>query len=88
MKPDNTLDIEMISQGLDAEQAKKVWQPFLDWGGAFAERRIRLKGGWLSEAYRRDTGGTCNGGKSIGRKSVFLGMAIPCTRCLTMSSYT
>ena len=29
--PDNTLEIRMVSQGLDTEQAKKVWQPFLDW---------------------------------------------------------
>ena len=29
--PGNTLEIKMFSQGLDAEQAKKVWQPFLDW---------------------------------------------------------
>ncbi len=29
--PRNTLEINMFSQGLDAEQAKKVWQPFLDW---------------------------------------------------------
>ena len=31
VKPDNTLELSMVSQGLDAEQAKKVWQPFLDW---------------------------------------------------------
>ncbi len=31
VKPDNTLEISMTSCGLDAEQAKKVWQPFLDW---------------------------------------------------------
>jgi FAD/FMN-containing dehydrogenase len=30
VKPDNTLDIKMSSYGLDTEQAKKVWQPFLD----------------------------------------------------------
>ena len=30
-KPDNSLDINMLSHGLDTEQAKKVWQPFLDW---------------------------------------------------------
>lgn len=28
---DNTLDIAMVSQGLDTDHAKKVWQPFLDW---------------------------------------------------------
>jgi FAD/FMN-containing dehydrogenase len=31
MRPDNSLLISMISHGLDATQAKKVWQPFLDW---------------------------------------------------------
>jgi len=29
--PDNTLEIKMVFQGLDREQAKKVWQPFRDW---------------------------------------------------------
>jgi FAD/FMN-containing dehydrogenase len=31
VNPDNTLVIKMVSQGLDTGQAKKVWQPFLDW---------------------------------------------------------
>lgn len=31
IKPDNTLVIKMVSCGLDAEQPKKIWQPFLDW---------------------------------------------------------
>jgi hypothetical protein len=31
VKPDNTLVVHMTSYGLDAEQAKRVWQPFLDW---------------------------------------------------------
>jgi FAD/FMN-containing dehydrogenase len=31
VKPDNTLVISMTSYGLDTEQAKKVWQPFLHW---------------------------------------------------------
>jgi FAD/FMN-containing dehydrogenase len=30
-RPDNTLEISMVAQGLDGEQAKKVWQPFLAW---------------------------------------------------------
>jgi FAD binding domain/Berberine and berberine like len=29
--PDNQLGISMVSHGLDAAEAKKVWQPFLDW---------------------------------------------------------
>ena len=28
---DNELGIRMVSYGLDTEQAKQVWQPFLDW---------------------------------------------------------
>lgn len=29
--PDNTLEIDMISQGLTPEQALAAWQPFFDW---------------------------------------------------------
>jgi hypothetical protein len=28
---DNSLSISMVSHGLDTEQARKSWQPFLDW---------------------------------------------------------
>ncbi len=28
---DNTLEIAMVSQGVDTDEAKKTWQPFLDW---------------------------------------------------------
>jgi FAD binding domain/Berberine and berberine like len=31
VNPDNTFEIVMTSYGLDAEQAKAIWQPFLDW---------------------------------------------------------
>lgn len=31
VNPRNTLEIRMTSYGLDADQAKKIWQPFLDW---------------------------------------------------------
>jgi FAD/FMN-containing dehydrogenase len=31
VRSDNVLDINMLSQGLDVEQAQGVWQPFLDW---------------------------------------------------------
>ncbi len=31
LRPENKLEIKMVSQGLDIEQSKKVWQPFLDW---------------------------------------------------------
>ena len=30
MRPDNTLEIAMLSQGLAADEPKKVWQPFID----------------------------------------------------------
>jgi FAD/FMN-containing dehydrogenase len=29
--PDNRLEIRMVSFGLDTEQEKAIWQPFLDW---------------------------------------------------------
>ena len=28
---DNTLEMRLVYQGLDTEQAKQIWQPFLDW---------------------------------------------------------
>lgn len=31
LRPDNTFEIQMLAHGIDAEQAKNVWQPFLDW---------------------------------------------------------
>ncbi|MGH8320091.1 MAG: FAD-dependent oxidoreductase [Steroidobacteraceae bacterium] len=31
VRSDNVLEINMLSQGLDAEQSQEVWQPFLDW---------------------------------------------------------
>jgi FAD/FMN-containing dehydrogenase len=31
IRPDNTLEIAMDYHGLSTEQAKRVWQPFLDW---------------------------------------------------------
>ncbi len=31
LKPDNTLEIQMLAHGMDSVQAKEVWQPFLDW---------------------------------------------------------
>lgn len=34
MNPDNTLAIRMLSCGLDQDQPKKIWQPFLDWVAA------------------------------------------------------
>ena len=31
VRGDNVLDISMLSQGLDAGQSRRAWQPFLDW---------------------------------------------------------
>jgi len=31
VNPRNTLEIRMVSQGMNLDQSKKVWQPFLDW---------------------------------------------------------
>jgi FAD/FMN-containing dehydrogenase len=43
VNPDNTLDIKMISYGLDTGQEKKVWQPFLD-GLARSPHEYSLEG--------------------------------------------
>jgi FAD/FMN-containing dehydrogenase len=34
LRPNNTLAITMVSQGLDKRQAENAWQPFLDWVGS------------------------------------------------------
>jgi FAD/FMN-containing dehydrogenase len=34
IRPDNSLEIRMVFQGLDREQVTKLWQPFLDWIGS------------------------------------------------------
>ena len=31
IKPDNTLELSMVCQGLDPQQSAAVWQPFFDW---------------------------------------------------------
>jgi FAD/FMN-containing dehydrogenase len=31
LSPDNTLEISMLSNGLDTNQVKQVWQPFMNW---------------------------------------------------------
>jgi FAD/FMN-containing dehydrogenase len=31
VRADNVLEINMLSQGLDAEESRRIWQPFLDW---------------------------------------------------------
>jgi FAD/FMN-containing dehydrogenase len=31
LSPDNTLEISMVSQGLDRTELERVWQPFSDW---------------------------------------------------------
>ena len=36
-RPDNSLAITMVSEGLDKQQAERVWQPFLDWVAAAAQ---------------------------------------------------
>jgi FAD/FMN-containing dehydrogenase len=37
LRPNNTLAITMVSQGLDKQQAENVWQPFLDWVGSSSQ---------------------------------------------------
>ena len=43
VNPENTLEIRMVAHGLDAEQAKNIWQPFLDWV-ADSSHNCSLKG--------------------------------------------
>ncbi len=31
IRPDNALDIGMLSYGFDVDQMKQIWQPFIDW---------------------------------------------------------
>jgi FAD/FMN-containing dehydrogenase len=35
VRPDNVLEVRMVVNGLDADQIKKTWQPFLDWVGRY-----------------------------------------------------
>jgi len=34
LRPDNTLEISMVCEGLDSAQASEAWQPFVDWVSA------------------------------------------------------
>ena len=34
VNPDNTFAVQMVSWGLDQDQVRKIWQPFLDWVAA------------------------------------------------------
>ena len=62
-QPDNTLELSMVSQGLDDNQIQRVWQPFFDWvknskdlnasdlnGGAGQARH------WWDVVYRKSKG--------------------------------
>jgi len=40
LKPDNSLEISMVQQGLSREEARAVWQPFFDWVKASDDLRI------------------------------------------------
>ncbi|HEV2365456.1 MAG TPA: FAD-binding oxidoreductase [Caulobacteraceae bacterium] len=61
-KPDNTLSVTMVSQGLDGTTANDVWRPFLAHVGADADLKIRkrpeigaapARGWWDVEARRK-----------------------------------
>jgi FAD/FMN-containing dehydrogenase len=50
-RPDNVMEIDMICQGLDPEQASAAWQPFFDWIRASpAEFELVSPGAWAWEA--------------------------------------
>jgi FAD/FMN-containing dehydrogenase len=57
VRHDNTLAVSMLSQGLDALPAGRVWRPFLDWIAA-SPRIITCRCRRRSTAWRRATGGT------------------------------
>jgi len=49
--PDNTLEIDMISQGLTPEQALAAWQPFFDWlKASHSEFDVDSSGAWAWHA--------------------------------------
>jgi FAD/FMN-containing dehydrogenase len=50
-RPDNTLEIDMISQGLTPEQTRAAWQPFFDWVRASpGDFDLVSPGAWAWEA--------------------------------------
>lgn len=40
LKPDNSLKISMVQQGLSREEARAVWQPFFAWARASADLKV------------------------------------------------
>ena len=61
--PDNSLEVSMVSHGLDTEQSRKVWQPFLDWlarsPGAYSIEEPRVIGSmparhWWDVEWRKE----------------------------------
>jgi len=50
-RPDNVLEIEMVSQGLSPEQAQAAWQPFFDWVKASPhDFELASPGAWAWDA--------------------------------------
>jgi FAD/FMN-containing dehydrogenase len=40
VKPDNSLEISMVQQGLSREEARAVWQPFFEWVKTSADLKV------------------------------------------------
>jgi len=40
VKPDNSLELSMVQQGLSRDEARAVWQPFFDWVKGSADLKI------------------------------------------------
>ena len=79
-----TVGLTQYSLGRRKRSGSRFWT-----GWRVRPTRILLKGGWLSEAYRHDASGTCNGGKSIGLNCLFrIQTRIAQSHCLIMSSDT
>ena len=62
--PDNKLEISMVHLGLDTEQSRKVWQPFLNWL-AQSSTAYTIESEPKSGACPSGIGGTLTGAKNI-----------------------
>jgi len=61
IKPDNTLELSMVCQGLDNQQCANVWKPFFDWAKSSSDFSAsdleagsgRARAWWDAEARKR-----------------------------------
>ena len=65
VRTDDALEISMVSQGLDAAQVEKLWQPFFDWARSSDDYTVsdvvtgvRPARHWWDVVYRKSRGST------------------------------